>query len=348
MQLAKGLPSGRPNWKMSLSERLGHFRIEPFDAAKLRSLQSSERDRYVATWHKIMSKGLTGLKYSPAYANPQDGSNKAETAYEWRERFWRELSPSKRGELTRVVAELQQEAKGATARFANLIASELGAYIAVTAFYTGVVFPAPNTRCPKYEHLDLDAIIADPFADKLKQVNDCFEGEDQDLFNYHLFPMICEGLGTVSGEPAIQSMVDSLWQGLPQEKALTWKEGAWWLKSQLKHNDPLGLVKLLPCKPFDGSTDYHEMAEDLLLRWAKGEVQLEEDTPEEDTKLPWTERSEQPSSTSSTSFPSTPELATPSTEETTSLMGKVSIPNQYDNLLQTRADRGLKSSVWAH
>ncbi|PIA90687.1 hypothetical protein CB0940_11370 [Cercospora beticola] len=348
LQQVKGLPSGRPDWKMSLSERLGHFRIEPFDAAKLRSLQSSERDRYVSTWHKITSKGLTGLKYFPAYASSQDGSNKAETAYEWRERFWRELSPSKRGELTRVVAELQQEAKGATARFANLIASELGAYIAITAFYPGVEFPKPDIRHPRYEHLDLDAIIGDPFADKLKQLNDCFEGEDQDLFNYHLFPMICEGLGTVSVEPAVQSMVDLLWQGLPQEKASTWKDGAWWLKSQLKHNDPLGLVKLLPCKPFDGSTDYHEMAEDLLLRWAKGEVQLVGETPEEDTELPSTGRSEQPSSTSSTLFPSIPEPGTPSTEEITSLMGKVSTPNQDDNLLQTRAARGLESSVWAH
>ena len=353
-QLAQPLrPAKGRSWddfdkSMSLAQRFEYFGMRSFDAGKLRSLQPAERDGYLLTWYKITSKILAGLVFVPAYANFPSELKKLETADEWRERLWREMTSQERDHFAQVIVKHKQEAEGAASRLFQVIASELGLHIAFTAFYAGIEFPAPQFRHHKYESLDLHTIVGDPSPANLKTLYDCFDGEDQDLYNFHLFPMICEGVDAIARDPDVCHLIDMLWQGLQWEEASTWKEGAWWLKAQLKRQDPMSLVKLLPCKPFGSSTDYHEMAQNLIMRWATGEGQLEEETPDEDTELPSTDRSEQPSSAPLTSFPSTPGPSTPSTEEITSLMGKISFTDQTDNLLQEKAGRGLKASIWAH
>ncbi|CAK1367913.1 unnamed protein product [Cercospora beticola] len=345
---AKGRPSDDFDKSMSLAKRLDVFGMQPLNAEKLRSLRPAERDGYLLARHKITSKVLAGLAFLPTYASFPSELKKLETADEWREHLWREMTSSERDHFTQVIVELKQEVEGAASRLFQVIASELGVHIAFIAFYAGIEFPAPQFRRHRYESLDLEAIVADPSPATLQTLSDCFDGEDQDLFNFHLFPMICEGVDAIANDPDVCHLIDMLWQGLQWEEASSWKEGAWWLKAQLKRQDPMGLVKLLPCKPFGGSTDYHDMAQDLIMRWATGEIQLDEDAPDEDTELPSTDRSEQPSSTSLTSLPRAPEPSTLSTEEITNLMGKASILSQDDNLLSAKAGHGLESSIWAH
>ncbi|KAM3414578.1 hypothetical protein BST61_g9737 [Cercospora zeina] len=326
-------PSVDSHWETSLSERLKRFGVEPLDAEKLRRLQPNEQDHYVSSWCSFTSKRLAGLKYLPVYTSDPSEIARSKTAYAWRERFWSTMSLTKREHFAHVVAELDQESKGVSMRFVRMITSELGAYVAMTAFDAGLAFPSPEFRHAQYKFLDLESIFGDPRANQLEKLDDCFGGEDQDLFNFHLFPMICEGVDTVATDAAVHHLVDLLWQGLQWEEKATWKEGAWWLKKQLQRNQLMALVKLLPCRPLDGSTDYHSMAETLLLRWAIGEACLGQELTKGDQKqlsigLPGSI----PGSTALLmSFPSTPEPATPTTDDMTNGMGKVSILDQDDH-----------------
>ncbi|GIZ49746.1 hypothetical protein CKM354_001277300 [Cercospora kikuchii] len=345
---AKGRQYDDFDKSISLAQRFEYFGMQPFNAEKLRSLQPAERDGYLSTWHKITSKVLAGLVFLPAYASFPRELKELETADEWRERLWREMTSLERDHFAQAMVERKQEGGGAASRLFQVIASELGQYIAFTAFYTGAAFTPAEIRYPRYESLDLETIIRDPSTDNLNTVNDCFDGEDQDLFNFHLFPLVCEGIDTVASDPVVAHLVDSLWQGLQWDESATWKEGSWWLKKKLKRNEPFALVGLLQCTPLGCSTSYHEMAQDLLIRWAKGEAKLGNEAPDGNTELPSITRSEEPSSGSLPSFPSAPEPSTSSTEEVTNLMGKVSILNPGDNLLQEKAECGLKASIWAH
>ncbi|PPJ51776.1 hypothetical protein CBER1_09669 [Cercospora berteroae] len=322
---AKGRQCDDFDKSISLAQRFEYFGMQPFNAEKLRSLQPAERDGYLLTWYKITSKVLAGLVFLPAYASFPRELKELETADEWRERLWREMTSLERDHFAQAMVERKQENKGAASRLFQVIASELGQYIAFTAFYTGAAFPPAKIRYPRYESLNLETIIRDPSTDNLKTFNDCFDGEDQDLFNFHLFPMVCEGIDTVASDPVVSYLVDSLWQGLQWDESATWKEGSWWLKKKLKRNEPFALVGLLQCTPLGCSTSYHEIAQDLLIRWAKGEAKLGNEAPHEDTELPSITRSEQPSSSSLPSFSSTPEPASPAAEETANFMGQVSI-----------------------
>ncbi|KAF2212923.1 hypothetical protein CERZMDRAFT_84522 [Cercospora zeae-maydis SCOH1-5] len=312
------------HWKMSLSDRLRYFGAEPLDAEKLRRLQPTQRDHYISTWCNFTSKFLAGLKYLPAYTSNPSEIMRSKTAYAWHERFWSTVSPSKREHFARAIAELDQGSKGVSVRFVRMITSELGAYAAITAFYAGLAFPPPKLRHPKYKLLDLEGIFGDPRVDKLEAVNNYFDGEDQDLFYFHLFPMICEGVDGVATDPAVHGLVDSLWQGLQWEEKATWKEGAWWLKTQLKRKDLVSLVKLLPCNPLDGSTDYHSMAEDLLLRWAQGKTRMGEQLPKE-SQQPSFLIGPQDSSALLVSFSGTSEPAESTTDEIINEMGTISV-----------------------